>query len=145
MKPTIKGALIGFIIIFVFLWIFLLATGHDKNGWKCVTIDKPHYCSFPEFISAPVHWAFVLFFSWVGFFAGAIDVILIRKEIREAKGKESRLPLKITSILVLSLVIVIGVIGTLAFENWVGTMIYIIIFVVFIMLVAWFIGKKKYK
>jgi hypothetical protein len=143
MKPTIKGGLIGFIILFIGLWIFLLVTGHDQNGWKCVSVERPYYCEFLEFASSPVHWAFVLFFSWVGFAGGLIDVIMIKKTIEKSRGKERRLPLKITSIVVLTLVIVIGIIGILAFENWVETMIYVIVFAVFTMFVSWFIGRKK--
>jgi len=144
MKPTIKWGVIGFVILFIGLWIFLLITGHDAEGWKCVSISEPFYCTFLEFMSAPVHWAFVLFFSWVGFLAGAIDVIMINKAFSKSRGKEKKLPLKIASILVLTLVIVIGVIGILAFDDWVSTMIYIIIFAIFVMLVSWFIGKRKY-
>ena len=143
MKPAIKWGVIGFVILFIGLWIFLLITGHDSEGWKCVSIGEPAYCSFLEFMSAPVHWAFVLFFSWVGFFAGAIDVIMINKTIKKSK-EQKKLPLKIASILVLTLVIVIGVIGILAFDNWAGIMIYVVIFAIFVMIVSWFIGKKKY-
>ena len=144
MKPWLKGGLIGLALFFVGLWVFMLATGSDANGWKCLTLEGPKYCKFSDFISSGVHWAFVIFFSLFGFVGGAIDIVLFRKIISNQSMNKSKKYLKITSTIVLTVIITIGLIGILAFENWVKTMIYVIIFAVFTVLVSWFIGKKKY-
>ena len=143
MKPWVKGGLIGFIAVFVGLILLLLITGHDPDGWKCTKISGAAYCTFFEFISSPIHWAFILFFSWVGFFGGAIDARLIRKII-EKNQNSKRIYLKITLAIMLTLVIVFGIVGLLAFDKWVEIMIYAVSFVIFVLFISWLIGRWKY-
>lgn len=144
MKSWVKGGLIGFVIFFVGLWIFLLATGHDPEGWRCASVGDAFYCSFSSFISSYVHWGFVIFFSFVGFVGGAVDSNIFRKIVYNPHLSQQMKYLKVTSTIVLTLIIVIGIVGVLAFENWIETMIYIILFAIFAEAVAWFIGKKRY-
>lgn len=144
MREWFKGGLIGFLLFFIGLWAFLLVTGHDAEGWKCATASEAIYCTFSGFILSPVNWGFILFFSLIGFAGGAIDLIIFRKTIYNPKLSLEKKYLKITSTIVLTLIIVIGLVGVLAFENWVGTMVYIIIFAIFAEVVAWFIGRKRY-
>ncbi len=144
MKYWAKGGLIGFIITFVGLWIILFVAGSDPNGWKCITLDGPIACDFFTFISSILHWAFVLFFSWVGFFGGLIDSRIIKKIIKKNRN-DKKLPLKITSTILLTLVIVFAIIGFLIFDEWVEIMVYTVIFVIFIMFISWIIGKIRYR
>jgi hypothetical protein len=144
MKDWVKGGIIGFLLVFVGLWIFLIVNGHEAEGWRCTGPDGLFYCDFAEFMSSLVHWIFVVFFSWVGFVGGAIDVIAINKAIKKSKGHEHKIPLRITFIIVLSIIIVLGVIGVLAFEDWVTTMIYSVIFGLFVVFISWYIEKKRY-
>ena len=143
MKLWAKGGLIGFIVVFIGLWILLLATGHDSGGWKCTTINGGEYCSFLHFVFSPIHIAFVLFFSWVGFLGGVIDANLINKMVRE-RGNDRKNPLRATQAILITFVIAFAVVGVLAFENWVAIMVYAIIFVLFILAVTWYIEKKKF-
>jgi hypothetical protein len=143
MKFWAKGGLIGFITAFIGLWIILFILGHDSNGWKCVDLGGSSYCSFLAFISSFVRWGFVLFFSWVGFFGGVIDAKIIKKIIKK-RGDERKIPLKITSTIMVTLVAVFAVIGLLAFNEWVTIMLYTIIFVLFVIFISWIIGKWKY-
>lgn len=143
MKDWAKAGLIGFILGFVGLWIIMFFTGHDSGGWKCATISGPQYCEFLKFIFAPLHWGFVFLFSWIGFFGGVIDNRLINK-ILEKRGDERKIPLKVASIITSTIIVVFGLIGILAFEDWVKTMIYAIIFYLFANLVSWAIGKYRY-
>jgi len=144
MKPWVKGGLIGFIVVLIGLWIVLFLVGQDDNGWKCTVVGGSKYCSVTEFFFAPLHWAFVLFFSWVGFFAGYVDVKIAKKIIKK-RGNDKTIPLKIAFTVTLSLIIVFAIIGILAFENWVEVMIYAIIFTIFVIFISWLIGKYKYK
>ena len=144
MKNWLKGGLIGFILFFICLWAFMLLTGQEAEGWKCSTLQGPQFCSFSAFISSGIHWGFVIFFSLVGFGGGAIDIIIFKKTLYNPQIPHEKKYLKITSTIVLTLIIVIGLVGILAFENWAGTMIYVLIFAIFAMFVSWFIGKKKY-
>lgn len=144
MKPWAKGGLVGFLVAFVGLWIILLSIGSDANGWKCMTLDGPIYCSFTSFSFSFIHWAFVLFFSWVGFFGGVIDTRLITKILNNPEHAERR-PLKITSTLLLTAVIVFVLISFFIFDDWVTIIIYASVFTVLILLVSWIIGKVKYR
>jgi hypothetical protein len=143
MKLWAKGGLIGFVAVFVGLFLVLLLTGHDESGWRCLGLYGPTYCSFASFVFSPFHIAFLLFYSWVGFFAGIIDVRMINKKIRE-KANDPKLYLRITSIITMSLVIVFAVVGLLAFENWVEIMIYSIVFAFFVIFLSWVVEKIKY-
>lgn len=143
MKAEIKGALIGFIVVFVGLWIVLLSTGSDAGQWGCASLDGTKPCDFLNFIVSPLHWAFVLFFSWVGFAGGYIDTKRIKK-ILEKRGESRNTPLKITSTIVISLVIIFAIVGLLAFENWVVILLYSIAFYFFVVLITWAVGKWKY-
>lgn len=96
------------------------------------------------FLTSLIHWGFVIFFSLIGFAGGAIDIILFKKIIYNKQLRLQEKYLKISSTIVLTLIIVIGVVGILAFENWVKTMIYVIIFAIFTVAASWFIGKKRY-
>jgi len=144
MKSWAKAGAIGFIVVFIGLWIILLLTGSDEIGWKCSGFSNVVYCTFSQFIFSPLHIGFVLFFSWVGFFGGIINLRIIRKIINQERMASREKPLKITSSIVLSLIIVFAVIGLLAFENWVKIMIYAIIFGIFAVFISWLIGKKKF-
>ncbi|HLC78630.1 MAG TPA: hypothetical protein VJH92_05900 [Candidatus Nanoarchaeia archaeon] len=144
MKNWLKGGLIGFILFFIGLWAFMLLTGHETEGWKCTTIEGAKYCSFGEFFSSGLHWGFVIFFSLIGFAGGAIDIVLFNRIIYNTNLKIQQKYLKIASTIVLTVIIVIGFVGILAFENWVKTMIYVIIFALFTLFLAWYIGKKRY-
>jgi len=144
MKDLVKGGLIGFILFFIGLWIFLFATGSDVNGWKCAAVSEPYYCTFSTFISSPIHWGFVIFFSLVGLIGGVIDIKIFKKTLYNLQMSKQRKYLKITSTMILTLVIVIGLVGILAFDNWVVTMIYVIIFAIFTIAAGWIIGKKRY-
>ncbi len=144
MKNWAKVGAIGFAAVFVGLLILLFIIGRDSEGWVCSTLDGPVYCSFIQFVSSPLHWAFILFFSWVGFAGGVIDLKVINKIIRNSKNGDKKIYLKITSTIMLTLVIVFGLIGILAFDNWVGIMVYAIIFTIFIMIVSWVVEKTKY-
>lgn len=145
MEDTTKGGLIGFAFVFVGLWIFLLFTGNSEKGWECAKLTVSTYCTFSEFILSIVNWGFVILFSIVGYFTGVIDVRLVKKIIYNTQLNYSQKALKITLTLIISLIIVIGVIGTLAFDNWSGVMIYVVIFAIFAMILAWAISKiKKY-
>jgi len=144
MKQWLKGGLIGLGLFFIGLWIFMLFTGHSDQGWKCSTLEGLSYCNFSQFISSLIHWGFVIFFSLVGFMGGAIDIVLFKKIIYNKQLRLHEKYLKISSTIVLTLIIVIGIVGILAFENWVKTMIIIIIFAIFTTAVSWFIGKKRY-
>lgn len=144
MKAWAKAGLIGFIVVFVGLWALLFITGHDANGWKCSGLTATTYCDFITFLFSPIHLAFVLFFSWIGFIGGCINMKIINKIIRE-RGNESKIPLKITSTITLSLVIIFAIVGILVLENWVNVMIYAILFIVFALLISWIVGKWKYK
>ena len=144
MKAWAKGALIGFFVVFVGLWILLFIAGHDQNGWKCTYITgKPSYCDFVNFIFAPTNIAFVLFFSWVGFFGGIIDVKIINKIIKQ-QSDYSKIPLKVTSTITLTLVIVFAIVGLLAFDKWAEVMVYAVVFTIFVMLISWLVGKWRY-
>ncbi|MEK6925751.1 MAG: hypothetical protein AABW50_00580 [Nanoarchaeota archaeon] len=143
MEDTKKGGLFGFLFIFVGLWIFLLLTGNSEKGWECTKLVVSTYCTFDEFFFSIVNWGFVLFFSVVSYFAGVIDIKIIQRIIKNNKLNYSQKALKITFTLILTLIVVIGIIGTLAFDNWVGVMIYVIIFSIFAMVVAWVVGKIK--
>ncbi|MEK6917344.1 MAG: hypothetical protein AABW51_00160 [Nanoarchaeota archaeon] len=146
MNQRIKGGLIGFIITFIGLWIILSVVGHDSGGLKCVvSIDKISYCSFFSFITNIFHVGFALLFSWIGFFAGIINVRRIQKIIDENRGHQSIIPLKVTSTIMLTAVIVFGLIGVIAFDNWVNTMIYAIVFSIFVVFVTWAVARWKYK
>ncbi len=144
MKESLKWGFMGFFIAFVGIWIILFITGHDDTGWKCSSIYGASYCSFFNFVFDPLHIAFTLFFSWIGFFGGIIDARLISKIISK-KNWDKSLPLKITSIITLSLIAVFGFIGILAFENWVTILLYTITFTVFVFFISWVVGKIKYK
>jgi drug/metabolite transporter (DMT)-like permease len=144
MKPSIKYGLIGFGIVFVGLLIVFLFTGHDSQGWKCTTLKGASYCSFFAFFFSLINWAYLIIFSMVGFAAGIIDYKIIKKTTEQG-GMEKQLPLKIASTITLTIVIVFGIIGFLTFNKWVQVMIYVIIFALFVMLVAWVIGKKRYR
>jgi hypothetical protein len=144
MKLWLKAGLVGFVVVFIGLWVLLFIAGHDEKGWKCSTQEGASYCTFSQFLFSPINWSFSIVFSIIGFIAGVIDLRIIRKAI-EKGGGEHYFPLKIASTVTLSLVIVFGVIALLIFNSWVEIMIYIIIFALFVMLVSWFIGKKRYK
>lgn len=144
MQNWVKGGLIGFIAVFVGLLILLFIVGHNEGGWICSTLQGTNFCSFFKFITSPLHWAFILFFSWVGFFAGIIDSKIIKKIVR-SKDADKRVYLKITSTIMLTLVFVFGFIGVLAFENWVEIMVYAIIFTIFVMILSWVVEKIKYR
>lgn len=144
MKPWAKGGLIGFIIAFVGLWIILFFIGHDANGWKCLGLSEKNYCEFSGFISSFAHWSFVLFFSWAGFLGGVIDVKIINKIMRKS-GNEKTLSLKITSVIMSSIIVVFAIIGLLAFDQWGQIMLYAIIFFLFTIFISWLIGKIKYR
>lgn len=144
MKSWAKGGLIGFVATFIGLWIILLIIGNDDAGWKCMSLGGPSYCTFTTFLSSYVHWAFVLFFSWVGFFGGVIDARLINKIVFHARD-ERIIPLKITSTILITAIIVFAIIGLLAFDNWVQIMFYSAIFAAFIILLSWAVGKWKYR
>lgn len=144
MKYWAKGGLIGFIVSFIALWILLIVLGVDPNGWKCVTLKGPIVCTAFSFFISYVHWAFVLFFSWVGFFGGVVDARIINK-IMKKSGYDRKIPLKVTSTILLTLVIVFAIIALLIFDQWVEIMVYTVIFVIFIMIISWIIGKIKYR
>lgn len=144
MKDSLKYALIGFGVVFVGLLIVFLFTGHDSQGWKCTTLKGASYCSFLAFFFSPINWAYLIIFSFVGFFGGLIDYRIIKKTTENA-GMEHQLPLKIASTITLTIVIVFGIIGVITFDKWIQVMIYLVIFALFVMLVAWVIGKKRYK
>jgi hypothetical protein len=144
MKLWAKAGLIGFIAAFIGLWIILFILGHDASGWKCIGLDSSSYCSFSTFAFSFINWGFVLFFSWVGFFGGVIDARIIKKIIKK-RGDERKIPLKITSTILLTLVSIFAAIGILVFDQWVIIMIYTIIFVLFIIFLSWLISKWKYK
>ena len=131
MKTWAKAGLIGFVIAFIGLWIILFTVGHDSNGWKCQTLSGTDYCSFFKFLVTPMHWVFVLFFSWVGFFGGVIDSKIINKVIY-SHGKEKLIPLRITSIILMTAIAVFALIGLLAFDNWSQIILYSVIFGVFV-------------
>ena len=130
---------------FIGLWIILFVVGHDAGGWKCVSIEKTAYCNFFSFITNIFHVGFVLLFSWIGFFAGIMNVRMIQKIIDENRGHQSIIPLKVTSTIMLTVVIVFGLIGVIAFDNWVNTMIYAIVFSIFVVFVTWAVARWKYK
>jgi hypothetical protein len=145
MNQKLKAGFIGFFIVFIGLWIFLLFKGHAEGGWICQKTNiNAEYCSFSQFISLLTNWGFVFVFSLIGFFAGIIDYQKIKKIIENKQIDNRKKPLKITFTIILSLVVVMGFIGILAFENWISTMIYVIVFSVFIIFVSWLIEKKKY-
>ena len=144
MKNWLKGGLIGFILFFICLWAFMLLTGQEAEGWKCSTLQGPQFCSFSAFISSGIHWGFVIFFSLLGFVGGAIDIVLFKKIIYNSQLRLQQKYLKIASTIVMTVIIVIGLIGLLTFENWVKTMIYIIIFAIFTIFLSWYIGKRRY-
>lgn len=145
MKPKLKAGLVGFFIVFIGLLVFLLIKGHSEGGWICQKTDNvAEYCTFSQFASLLTNWGFVFIFSLIGFFAGIIDYKKITKIIENKQIDNRKKPLKITFLIVLSLVIVMGLIGLLAFENWIGTMIYIIVFSLFIIFMGWLIEKIKY-
>ncbi len=143
MKAWAKGGLIGFVVAFIGLWAILFIIGYDAQGWKCITLTSADYCTFTNFISSFVHWGFVLFFSWVGFFAGVIDSRIIKKILRNKKNIKT-MPLKITSVIMLSFIIVFSIICLLVFDDWITIIVYSIIFVLFVILISWAIGKIKY-
>ncbi|MFH1326704.1 MAG: hypothetical protein ABIH59_01090 [archaeon] len=144
MDAWIKGGLIGFFVVLIGLWVVLFVIGHDEGGWKCTLVGGVKYCPLIQFLSSPLHWAFVLFFSWAGFFAGYADVKIARKIIKR-RGNDKTIPLKITFTITLSLVIVFAIIGILAFENWIAIMVYAIVFAIFLLFLNWLIKKYKYK
>ncbi len=144
MKSWVKGGLAGFLATFVGLWIMLFIIGYGSGGWSCVTLNEKVPCNPLEFFFSPYHMGFVLFFSWVGFFAGVIDSKKIRRIIEQEQNKRL-VPLKITSTVVLTAVIVFAIVGILALENWVDIMIDAIVFGFFVILVSWAIGRIKYK
>jgi len=144
MKLWAKAGLAGFIIAFIALWVILLISGHDSGGWKCVNLEGPEYCTFTKFISSMLHWGFVLLFSWVGFLGGVIDIKIIKKIISK-RGDERKIPLKITSIVMLTLIFVFAAISLLIFEEWPQIILYSIIFFLFTLFVSWIIGRIKYK
>lgn len=145
MNTKLKAGLIGFFIVFVLLWVFLLVKGHDENGWKCQQIDKAEYCTFSQFMSLLTNWGFVFIFSIIGFFAGIIDYKKITKIIENKQIDNRKKPLKITLTIILSLVVVMGLIGILAFENWIGTMIYVLLFSLFIIFISWLVERLRRK
>ncbi len=142
MKAEIKGGLIGFIAVFIVLWIVLFITGHEEGVWKCSSVNDVFPCDFKDFIFSPLHWAFVFFFSWIGFIGGYIDTKIIRKTFTQNKSG-FQISLKLTSTIVLSLVFVFAAVGILAFENWVTILIYTIIFAFFVLIVGKIIEKWK--
>ena len=142
MKAWAKAGVIGFFLVFVALWITLFLIGYDGE-WQCAGVKEKTPCSFSEFLFAPLHLGFVLFFSWVGFFAGIIDLNKIRKIIEKETDRKI-IPLKIAKVITTTMVVVFLIIGFLAFDGWVTIMIYAIIFGGFAALVSWYIGKKKY-
>ncbi len=144
MKQWLKGGLIGFALFFICLWLFMLLTGHEAAGWKCSTLQGPQYCAFSDFISSAINWGFVLFFSLLGFAGGAIDIVLFKKIIYNNQLKLQQKYLKITSTIVMTVIVVIGFVGILTFTNWVKTMVYIVVFALFTIFLSWFIGKKRY-
>ena len=144
MKSWVKGGLIGFIVAFVGLWIILFASGNDPEGWKCTTLGGAEFCTFTQFLFSPIHIVFVLVFSWIGFFGGVIDTRIIKKIVK-GKGSPKVIPLKITSTVMLTLIIVFAIIGLLVFDNWVGILVDAIIFTIFILIVSWAVGKWKYR
>jgi len=144
MKLWAKAGLIGFITVFIGLWIILLFIGHDANGWKCLGLSGADYCKFTGFISSFAHWAFVLFFSWVGFFGGIIDSKIITKILKK-NINEKTVSLKVTFVIMVSLIVVFAIIGFLAFDQWAEIMVYAIIFFFFTLFVSWAIGKIKYR
>lgn len=145
MNPKLKAGLIGFFVVFVGLLVFLLIKGHSESGWICQkTNNIAEYCTFSQFASLLTNWGFVFIFSFIGLFAGIIDYKKIKKIIENKQIDNRKKPLKITFLIVLSLVIVMGLIGLLAFENWIGTMIYVVVFSLFIIFMGWLIEKKKY-
>ena len=144
MKPLLKYGLIGFVVVFVGLLIVFLFTGHGSQGWKCTTLKGASYCSFLAFFFSPINWAYLIIFSFVGGIAGMIDYRIIKKTTEKA-GMEQQLPFKIASTITLTLVIVFGVIGLITFDEWIQVMISLVVFALFVMLVAWIIGKKRYK
>jgi hypothetical protein len=144
MKVWAKAGLIGFITVFVGLWIILFLIGHDTNGWKCLGLSGADYCEFIGFISSFAHWAFVLFFSWVGFFGGIIDAKIINKILKK-NINEKTVPLKVTFVIMVSLIVVFAIIGFLAFDQWAEIMVYAIVFFFFTLFISWAIGKIKYR
>ena len=144
MKPWVKGGLVGFLTAFIGLWVILFVIGYDSGGFNCVTLKEKISCNPLEFFFSPYHMGFALFFSWVGFFAWVIDSKKIKKIIEKEQNKRL-IPLKITSTVVLTAVIVFAVIGILAFENWVDIMIDAIVFGFFVILISWVIGRIRYK
>ena len=144
MKPWVKGGLTGFLVAFVGLWIMLFVIGYDSGGWKCIVLKEKISCNPLEFFFSPYHMGFALFFSWVGFFAGVIDYKKIKK-IMEQEQNKRLVPLKITSTVVLTAVIVFAIIGILTLKKWVDIMVDAIVFGFFVILVSWVIGRIKYK
>ena len=144
MKPLLKYGLIGFAVVFAGLLTVFLVTGHDAQGWKCTTLKGASYCSFFAFFFSLINLAYLIIFSFVGFIAGIIDYKIINKTTEKA-GMEQQLPLKIASTITLTLVIVFGVIGLITFDEWIKVMVYLVVFALFVMLIAWVIGKKRYK
>ena len=147
MRSWAKGGLIGFIVAFIGIWIILFITGTDQGGLKCVTLEGHNYCGFLTFIFSPLHIAFVIFFSWIGFLGGVIDSRIITKIIHRASisgSHATRMPLKITSTILITAILVFALIGLLAFENWGNTMVYAVIFTIAILLISWIVGKIKY-
>jgi len=144
MKPWVKGGLIGFIVGFVGLWIILFIIGSDAGGYKCMTFDGLGYCSIWQFIISPVNWGFVFLFSWIAFFGGVVDAKKIKKIIH--KSKDDRLiPLKITSTIMLTVIVVFAAISWITMQNRIEVMIYTITFYGFTLLVSWLVGRYKYK
>ena len=144
MKPLVKGGFVGFLVAFVGLWIMLFIIGYEAGGFQCIILKEKISCNPLEFFFSPYHMGFVLFFSWVGFFAGVIDSKKIGKIIEQEQNKRL-VPLKITSTVVLTAVIVFAIIGILALEKWVDIMIDAIVFGFFVILVSWAVGRIKYK
>lgn len=143
MKFWAKAGLIGFIVAFLGLWIALFLTGHDQYGWKCAYASGPDYCSFSKFIFAPLHWAFVLFLSWIGFFAGVIDARIINKII-EKHANDRTVYLRIAFTITLTLIILFGIVGIIAFPDGIEVFIYCIIFIFVAIIASRIIAKKKY-
>lgn len=144
MNGWAKGGFIGFVVAFVGLILLLFVVGYEDGSWNCSTLKGPATCGFFQFIISPLHWAFILFFSWIGFAGGVVDYRLIKKIIRKG-GDARKIPLKITSVITLTLVIVFSIVGLIAFENWVTIMVYAVLFFIFVLFVSWAVGKWKYR
>lgn len=146
MKDWLKGGIIGFVLVLIGLWVFLIILGRSDGGWECATIETfsgSIGCGFSEFIFSPIHWGFVIFFSLVGFAGGVIDVKIINKLILEIQDPFRKL-LKITTVILLTAIIVFGAIGILAFGNWVKTLVYTVILAVLILVISLIVEKVKY-